>query len=290
MTDERYNKTFLNSHFERIQRRLQAEGIAARSFDHGLNRGLIREAFIREFLADNISELWGVGTGEIIDKDARPDAKRSQIDAVIYNKRYPKLPLAAGIDLFFSGTISSFIEIKSHLKKEDLRKTAITTQQIKESANFAPQRMNPTGLVKNPRPYSFVFAYDGPRKIETVQKWMKELANEYDFGIADLAVTHPNNRFFYNHNFVDGVFILGKGFVVVDALPFESKIGDAVDQGLNVSPLDVFYSGKKEELLMLWAIINQVNACLTWSSEDLNEYIGGVMFSMEENDPFVEDE
>ena len=287
MTDEKYNKTFLNSHFERIQRRLEAEGIAARSFDHGLNRGLIREAFIREFLADNISELWGVGTGEIIHKDAKPDTKRSQIDAVIYNKRYPKLPLAAGIDLFFSGTISSFIEIKSHLKKEDLRKTAITTQNIKQSANFAPQRLNPTGMIKNPRPYSFIFAYDGPRKISTVRKWMSALAKECDFGLADLAATDPNDRFFYNHSFVDGVFILGRGFVVVDALPFESKIGVAVDQGLNVSPRDVFYSGSDEELLMLWAIINQVNACLTWSVEDLNEYIGAMSCWIEENDPFV---
>ena len=287
MTDKRYNKTFLNSHFERIQRRLQAEGIAARSFDHGLNRGLIREAFIREFLRDNISELWGVGTGEIIHKDATLDTKRPQIDVIIYNKQYPKLPFAGGFDLFFSGTISSFIEIKSHLKKEDLRKTAITTQNIKQSANFAPQRMNPIGLIENPRPYSFIFAYDGPRKIETVRKWMKELAKEYDFGISDLAVTQPHNRSFYNHTFVDGVFILGKGFVVVDALPFESKIGAAVDQGTNVSPLDVFYWGKDEELLVLWAIINQVNACLTWNVENLNEYIGAVLFWIEENDPFV---
>ena len=43
--------TLFRSHFDRIRRRLKAEGNAAKSLQHGLNRGLIREAFIREFLA-----------------------------------------------------------------------------------------------------------------------------------------------------------------------------------------------------------------------------------------------
>ena len=111
--------TLFRSHFERIQRRLEAtEGKAAQSFHHGLNRGLIREAFIREFLSDNLSEFWGVGTGEIFHAEARKRKPRNQIDVVIHNKRYPKLPLSAGIDLFFIETVSSFIEIKSRLTKD----------------------------------------------------------------------------------------------------------------------------------------------------------------------------
>ena len=105
--------TLFRSHFDRIRRRLEAEGNAARSFHHGLNRGLIREAFIREFLAQNISDLWGVSTGEIFDGETKEGEIRNQIDVVIHNKRYPKLPLAAGIDLFFIETVSSTIEIKS---------------------------------------------------------------------------------------------------------------------------------------------------------------------------------
>ena len=55
--------TLLQYYFERIQRRLLAEGEAANAFHHSLNRGQIREAFIREFLVQNISDAWGVGTG-----------------------------------------------------------------------------------------------------------------------------------------------------------------------------------------------------------------------------------
>ena len=83
--------TLFRSHFDRIRRRLEAEGNAARSFHHGLNRGLIREAFIREFLAQNISDLWGVSTGEIFDGETKEGEIRNQIDVVIHNKRYPKL-------------------------------------------------------------------------------------------------------------------------------------------------------------------------------------------------------
>ena len=158
--------TLFQSHFDRIRRRLEAEGNAAKSFHHGLNRGLIREAFIREFLAQNISDLWGVSTGEIFDGETKEGEIRNQIDVVIHNKRYPKLPLAAGIDLFFIETVSSTIEIKSRLTKEDVRNAAAVAKRIKSLARFDPQKFNPTGMVKNPRPYSFIFAYEGPAKMQ----------------------------------------------------------------------------------------------------------------------------
>ena len=73
---------------------------------------------------------------------------RNQIDVVIHNKRYPRLPLAAGIDLFFIETVSSTIEIKSRLTKEDVRNAAAVAKRIKSLARFDPQRFNPTGMVK----------------------------------------------------------------------------------------------------------------------------------------------
>ena len=127
-------QTLFQSHFERIRRRLEAEGNAARSFHHGMNRGLIREAFIREFLTENISGFWGVGTGEIFHGEASEEEARNQIDVVIHNKRYPKLPLSAGIDLFLVETVSATIEIKSSLTKNDVRKAAAVAKRIKPSA------------------------------------------------------------------------------------------------------------------------------------------------------------
>ena len=112
--------TLVRSHFDRIKRRLIAEGQTAKSFRHGANRGQIREAFVREFLSQNTSHLTGIGTGEIIHAGTSPDEPRNQIDVIIHNNRYPKISMATGVDLFFVETVSSFIEIKSSLRKEHL--------------------------------------------------------------------------------------------------------------------------------------------------------------------------
>ena len=104
-TAERFS--LIQVHFARIARKLQAEGEAAKSFDHGTNRGTIREAFIREFLSHNTSPLTGIGTGEIIHADSKPNERRNQIDVVIHSNRYPKVSLATGTDLFFAETVSS---------------------------------------------------------------------------------------------------------------------------------------------------------------------------------------
>ena len=192
--DKAETKTLFRSHFERIQRRLEAEGKAAQSFHHGLHRGLIREAFIREFLSENLSEFWGVGTGEIFHPEAQEEETRNQIDIVIHNKRYPKLPLSAGIDLFFIETVSSVIEIKSRLTKSGVRQAADAAKRIKSLANFPPHRFNPTGLVENPRPYAFIFAYDGPAHSETLLRWMIDVSREGDYGLDNLKKTNPSER------------------------------------------------------------------------------------------------
>ena len=274
--------TLLASHFERIQSRLKAEGDVAKSFTHGLNRGQVREAFIREFLVENISDVWGIGTGEIIHKNSTNRDIRNQIDVVVHNKKFPKLSFAKGIDLFFIETVSSFIEIKSHLTKSGLRKAIATTKNIKSLAKFPLQRHSPVGPINTPRPYSFVFSYDGPKKIETVLKWLREISTEDEYGIEALQNTDPNMRQSVNHNFVDGVFILGRGFVHVDALPFNSNIGQAIEAGHRVSPKSVWVLSREKELLALWTILNRINELLLWAEADLLRYIGDFTLELED--------
>ena len=268
--------TVLAAYFDRVRRRLQAEGDAARSFQHALNRGQIREAFVREFLAQNISDFWGIGTGEIIHSDSSPDEPRRQIDVVVHSRKYPRLSLATGIDLFFVETVSSFIEIKSSLTKSALREAAAVTKEIKSNAHFPPQRLNPAGMVETPRPYSFVFGYDGPKRMETVLNWLKDISQEDDYGVEALSEAEPDERFFFNHHFIDGVFLLGRGYVTLDALPFQSYVGQSIEMGVPASPRAVWIWSRQNELLMLWALINQVNARLLWGEADLTSYIGSM--------------
>ena len=274
--------TLFRSHFERIQRRLEAEGKAAQSFHHGLNRGLIREAFIREFLSENISEFWGVGTGEIFHCEAQEEDTRNQIDVVIHNKRYPKLPLSGGIDLFFIETVSSVIEIKSRLTKNDVKQAADAAKRIKSLASFEPQRFNPTGMVKNPRPYAFIFAYEGPAKIETVLRWMIDVSKEDDYRLDRLRTTNPEDRGFFDHLFIDGIFILRKGFVLVDAMPFESQIALAIRDGLDVPSSEIWIHDSGRELEILWIAISTLNEKLLWNNFDMSRYLGMVEFKLGE--------
>ena len=91
--------------------------------------------------------------------------KRNQIDVILHNNRYPKLSIPVSeIDLFFIETISSFIEIKSKLTKDDIRKTARVSRKIKEYPYNIKQKFNTDKVIINPRPYSFIFAYDSDAK------------------------------------------------------------------------------------------------------------------------------
>ena len=89
-----------------------------------------------------------------------------------------------------------------------------------------------------------------------------------------LSETEPGKRFFFNHHFIDGVFLLGRGYMILDALPFRSYVDQLIESGQPISPKAVWIWSRGNELLMLWALINQVNAGLLWGEADLNKYIG----------------
>lgn len=166
------------------------------------------------------------------------------------------------------------------MTKNDVRDAAKVAKRTKSLARFEPQRFNPTGMVKTPRPYSFIFAYEGPAKIETVLKWMTDVSKEDDFGLDDLRDTKPGERGFFNHLFVDGVFVLGQGFVAVDALPFQSLVEGAIKNGVPVPSNNIWIYAPERELEILWTIINQLNEKLLWSNFEMSSYLGTVSFNL----------
>ena len=192
---------------------------------------------------------------------------------------YPKISVSSGIDLFLVETVSSFIEVKSTLRKEHLYSIAKATKAIKSSAQLQPHRFNPSGLVSNPRPYSFVFAYDGPKNIQTVLNWMKEVSSADDYGLDSLRQTHPSDRSFFDHTFIDGVFLLKRGFVLVDAQPFQSFLRkhNSVDSVLDY----IWIMHSEDELTMLWVLINSLNQLLLWNGFWFSEYLGKINLSYE---------
>jgi len=257
-------------HFEVVRRRLTAEGRIADSFQNGTNRGDIREAFVRELLNDCTPQFCSVGSGEIIHRNMSAAERRNQIDVVLYNNRFPKLSGFRGVSIFFVETVSSFIEVKSKLTKAHVQKAATVTKSVKSYPNTDAQRFNPTGIVKTPRPYSFVFAYDAAAKdIHRVKEWLKEVAAEGDYDLIGLIETDPLNRAFYRHGFIDGVFVLNKGCVFLDAMPFRSP----ATQFQNIPRDHIWITAESRELEILWSAINLASEKLLWNEVELGNYL-----------------
>ena len=261
------------SHFNAIRKRLTAVGEIANNFHHNTNKGNIRETFVRELLDDNTSQFCSVGSGEIIHRDMVVPEARNQIDVILYNNRFPKLHGANGVDLHFVETVSSFIEVKSTLKKCDIRKAAQATKKIKSYPNTSAHRFNPSGKLLTPRPYSFLFAYDATvQTIESILEWMKEVASEDDYKIPELIQAQPEQMPFFPHLFLDGVFVLNKGFVHLDAMPWLN-----VRAQLDKFPADHIWIHNTEfELEMLWAAINMASEKLLWNEFDESNYLSYV--------------
>ena len=269
MDQEQPGQSFLDLHLERIKERLVAQGREAQSFENSVNKGLAREVFIREFLSQITSDFWGVGHGEIIAQGN--DLKRNQLDVIIHNRRYPTLSWKTGANLFFPEAVSSFIEVKTRLEKRHLTAFAETAKRIKASVQVSPQQINTTGLIRRPRPYAFVFAYDGPRQIETVKKWLSEIASTGDYGLDKLRQQPPEDRTLFNHYFIDGVFVLGTGYVAVDALPMRSHL---VGTPLSSNTEMIWEYNSHDELRVLWLLINYLNQLLFWNELDYFRYLG----------------
>ena len=82
----------LKTHFDLVEKMLLATSEVVTTAGHNLHKGLPREAFVREFLREHLSNSVGLGTGEIIDAQSGPGEKRNQIDLVLYDRDLPEQP------------------------------------------------------------------------------------------------------------------------------------------------------------------------------------------------------
>ena len=186
------------------------------SSGHPLHKGTPREAFIREFLASHLPESIALGTGEIIDAKSKPGESRNQYDIVLYRRNYPKLDFGGGINGFLIEAVIATIEVKSSLKKEDLK------QAIQAAA--AAKMLQPNVSVSftagyiPPRALNYVIAYDGPASMGTVLNWIPEIQTELGINPENLPV-EANERIKMPSKSIDGVFVLKKGFLYFDNVP-----------------------------------------------------------------------
>ena len=257
--------SFVQAYFSDIEKTLLALSGVAGNAGHNVIKGGAREYFVKEFLSKNISPLWSVGSGEIVHRETQVPDKRNQVDVVVYSGQVPQFEYAPGCSAFLIEGVSAFIEVKTHLTKERLKDAIKTTKRIKEYPRDISQRMNPHGLFKNPRPYSFLVAFDGC-EVRTLVRWLAEAHEESGISFNELVAMPPRDRQDYDNPSIDGVFILSKGYAHLDSAPFRADSPGA-------SATDIWFSGESNTLMMLWTYVNEINKYLAWNQFELLDYL-----------------
>jgi hypothetical protein len=166
----------LKSHMDAVEQSLLAIAQIPANTGHNLHKGTPREAFIRKFLQDHLSERVAIGTGEIIDSKSQPNQPRNQIDIVIYKREYPKLDFGGGVSGFLAESVVATIEVKSLLDQSAMLQSIGTAKTVKAlTRNVVTSFM--TGY-QPPSILSYVVAYDVPASIKTVNGWFTDIHAE----------------------------------------------------------------------------------------------------------------
>ena len=267
LPETRLDRSFVRSYFADIEKTLLSLSGVAGNAGHSVIKGSAREYFVKEFLSSHISPQWNVGSGEIIHCETQIPDKRNQIDALVYNGKFPQFEYSPGCSAFLIEGVSAFIEVKTKLTKALLKAAIKNTRRIKEYPRNVIQKINPYGLVRNPRPYSFLVAFDGC-EIRTLVKWLNEAHEELGISFNELETTAPRERYHYNNPSIDGVFILNRGYAHLDSAPF--TIGIEYKES---HPDYIWQCGQEDTLMLLWVYVNTVNNLLAWNQFEMENYL-----------------
>lgn len=258
----------LKSHFDAVEKKLLANSLIAANTGHSLHKGNPREAFVREFLQMHLSNRVAICTGEILSSESRPGEARNQIDIILYKPDYPRLHIGGDIYGVLSESVIATVEVKSVLTEEELQraiKTANAIKQLKRSikTTFLAGYQPPSIL-------SYVVAYDGPASIKTVSGWLPNIH-------AKLAVKLPSMapsldvRVSVPSPSIDGIFVLGKGFLVFDNTPLTFVTDEEREANPNLTWVGSDSEGGN--LLYLFSLLTQAVSGLSASWLDPLPYL-----------------
>jgi hypothetical protein len=184
---------------------------------HSLHKGNPREFFVRKFLREHLPPTMAIGTGELIDAGSKPKERRNQHDIVLFRDTYPKLSFGGGVSAFLIESVVATIEVKSVLTKDALEKAIKAARSSKNLIPSTTQSFE-AGYVP-PAILNYLVAYDSRVSVATVHKWIRDLHQK--MGIADEPLpSNTEERQKVVAPSVDAIFIMGKGSLYFDNVPF----------------------------------------------------------------------
>jgi len=239
-----FMSTLLQDHLRAVENTLLAQSHILANAGHPQHKGTPRENFLKIFLINHLSERVAIGLGEIIDARTQASEPRHQNDIIIYRRNFPRITFDHTISAYLAESVVATIDVKSTLSKDELVKAVRAAHDIKQlerhdhhvlSAGYRP-----------PSILSYVVAYDGPASMETVSSWLNPIHQE-------LSLSYPmissQNRLTTPSPSLDGIFVLGKGFVLFANSPFTFAGIEQISQ--QVANVNWYFADTESDNLML---------------------------------------
>ena len=229
--------TLLQDHLTAVENMLLAQSRIPANAGHPLHKGTPRVA---------------IGQGEIIDVRTRANEPRHQNDIIIYRRNFPRIAFDYAISAYLAESVVATIEVKSALTKDELVKAVRAAHDIKQLERHDRHVMS--AGYRPPSILSYVVAYDGPASMETVSGWLNPIHQELSLAYPLIA---PENRLSTPSPSLDGIFVLGKGFVLFANSPFTfAEIEQIRQQGVNVNWY--FADTESDNLMLLFLLLTNV--------------------------------
>jgi len=258
----------IQSHFAAIEKSIIELSKIQDNAGHSIHKGTPRELFIKNFLKNHLGSTISFGTGEIIDMDSKPKESRNQHDIVLFRNEFPKLDFQGGITAFLAESVIATIEVKSVLDFDDFKTAFISAMRCKKMKRnfFEGIKMwhSPPSIL------NYVVAYNGPKKMQTVYKWIKKLESELKFEYQEMPATQQE-RINIPSPGIDGIFILGKGFIHFDNFMINSL--NPKDREENPWIRWIFTEIKTGNLLFLFLNLSQIISSYPQKAVQLIPYL-----------------
>ena len=222
---------------------------------HSLHKGTPREAFIKKFLIDHLPSNVDIGTGEIIDAVSLPNQSCNQFDIVIYKRNYPKLDFGDGISGFLIESVIATIEVKSTLTRQELENAIKASNAAKQLSPNIVQTFR-TGYIP-PKVLNYVVASDGPASMETVYGWINPIYEKPGI-IQERLPIEESQRISTASKSIDGIFVLGKGFLYFDNVP--QGFSNVEHRQMNPDSKWIFVDTYEGNLLLLFFLLQGATA------------------------------
>lgn len=224
--------------------------------------GPVTVALARSFLEPMFGGALRVASGVLVGTTSPPEGPHPAFDALLCTWEAPRLALADGQTAWFADTVVASISVVPVLDQ------AAVAQAVKAAAAAKALASAHDG----PRLRCYLLAADGPPEMQRVHGWLKLAYREQGIEEPDMPTT-GEARCGIASPALDGVFVLGRGFLNFDNV----EVGFLTDESRELAFGLCWAVARAERgaLLSLWLQLQQAANAAAGRTVDPRAYIAG---------------